>query len=175
MEKGRYINVILPLAVSKLYTYAIPSSLEGRVKKGTRVLVQFGARKIYSAIVAGFQDSPPPAHEVKEIMMVLDETPIINEYQLSLWNWMAKYYMCTPGEIMKAALPAGLKLESETRISLNPGNDSNEQFTEKESLLLELITNEELVPIKKLAGLSGQKNIISLVNDLLSKGVILVE
>src|SRR5690606_12737225 len=89
------------------------------IENGKRVVVQFGKSKIYSAIVCGISETPPALYEAKYIIDVLDDEPVVNHFQLDLWNWIAEYYLCHPGEVMQAALPAALKLASETRICLN--------------------------------------------------------
>ncbi len=85
-------------------------------RPGMRVTVQFGRRKIYTALVRRLHDVKPAAYEVKGILSVLDDEPVVNERQFLLWEWISDYYMCTLGEVFKAALPSGLKLESETRV-----------------------------------------------------------
>ncbi len=111
-----YATVLLPLALSKHYTYRLPAALAGRVKVGSRVVVQFGARRYYTAIVTALgEETPARAEQLKEVVEVMDEHPVVTPAQLRLWRWIADYYLCTPGEVMKAALPSGLKIESETQ------------------------------------------------------------
>lgn len=114
----QFADIILPLALERNYTFGIPLELQGKVKVGCRVEVQFGKRKIYSGIVKRIHDQKPDFYDVKPIRSLLDEEPVVTETQLSFWSWIASYYMCTEGEVMNAALPAHLKLESETYVVL---------------------------------------------------------
>jgi primosomal protein N' (replication factor Y) len=108
MPSSLFVDVILPLALPKLYTYSIPDNLNGNVKPGFRVVVQFGKKKLYSAIVFRVHNVAPEAYQTKDILQVIDDEPLVSEVQLKLWEWMAGYYMCSLGEVMKAALPSGL-------------------------------------------------------------------
>lgn len=104
-----YADVILPLPLNDTYTYVIPSDMEGSVQRGCRVVVQFGAKKVYTAIVTKVHDQRPTFDTIKEIQEVLESYPIVNENQLAFWNWISSYYMCPVGDVYKAALPGGLK------------------------------------------------------------------
>ena len=115
-----FADVILPLAVPNTYTYAIPEELDKQVKPGMRVEVAFGKKRLYAAIVRTLHNNTPKGYTPKYISSILDQTPIVNEKQFSHWEWIADYYMCTIGEVMQAALPAGFKLSSETTIIINP-------------------------------------------------------
>ena len=111
-----YADVILPLPVPGMFTYQVGDGEISRVKPGMRVTVQFGRRKIYTALIRRLHDVKPASYEVKGILSLLDDEPVVNERQFLLWEWISEYYMCTLGEVFKAALPSGLKLESETRV-----------------------------------------------------------
>ncbi len=111
-----YADVILPLPVPGMFTYQVGDGEISRVRPGMRVTVQFGRRKIYTALIRRLHDVKPAAYEVKGILSLLDDEPVVNERQFLLWEWISEYYMCTLGEVFKAALPSGLKLESETRV-----------------------------------------------------------
>lgn len=106
-----FAEVILPLPLPERYTYRVPEHLADRLRTGVRVLVPFGGRKIYSAIVTGINHIPPVGVRLKELHSLLDETPVIYPVNLELWQWMADYYLATPGEVLNAALPAALKPE----------------------------------------------------------------
>ena len=102
--KTYFIEVILPLALPNTFTYRVPRELSSSILVGTRVTVQFGKAKLYSAIVSSIHETPPEHYEAKYIHDVLDDEPIVTPEQFKLWNWMADYYMCTLGEVMSAAL-----------------------------------------------------------------------
>ena len=109
--QGLFADILLPLALRTTLTYRVPPSLEGKVRVGCRVTVQVGKQKIYTGLVmrTGTQAEGIDEAQVKEVLSVEDERPIVGQAQLDFWKWMAGYYMCTMGEVMKAALPAVLK------------------------------------------------------------------
>ena len=108
---AKFANVILPLPISGSFTYSVPSIYEDEIEVGSRVLVQFGKKNYYTGIVELVHNNQPSGYEVKEIMMVLDAKPIVRHPQLKLWNWLAEYYLCSVGEVYKAAVPSGLKVD----------------------------------------------------------------
>ena len=120
----RYADLILPVPLQGMFTYAVPDGMA--VQVGVRVLVGFGRSKTYLGIVARVHDREPEGYEVKAILQVMDAEPIVNDAQLRLWHWIADYYMSPIGDVYKAALPAGLKSEdgyrpkTETYIRLTP-------------------------------------------------------
>ena len=121
-----YIDVILPVPLDGTFTYSVPQPLEGQVRVGVRVLVPFGRSKTYVGIVASTQGAAPSVSQIKSVLQVLDVSPILTDCQLRLWQWISDYYMSPLGEVMKAALPSGLKAEdgyrpkTETFIRLTP-------------------------------------------------------
>lgn len=115
-----FADVILPLPLPKLYTYRVPYDMNDDIFVGTRVIVQFGAKKILSCIVADVHETPPSGYQAKYILEIIDEKPVVTPQQLKIFNWIAEYYMCTIGEVINAALPSALKLSSESRIQLHP-------------------------------------------------------
>ena len=115
----RFVDVILPLPLYSTFTYRIPDIM-GDVKIGSRVLVPFGRKKYYTAIVVMVHNNEPKEYAVKEILSLLDETPILRHPQLKFWAWIADYYLCSQGEVYKAAVPAGLKVESKLKIRQKP-------------------------------------------------------
>ena len=104
-----YADLILPVPLQGLFTYAIPEGMN--VGVGMRVLVTFGRSKTYLGIVARVHEVKPEGYQVKPITQVMDQEPIVTEQQLKLWQWISDYYLSPIGEVYKAALPAGLKAE----------------------------------------------------------------
>ena len=102
---------MLPLPLDGLFTYSVPPALAGGVKTGIRVLVPFGRNKQYVGIIAQLHDNPPEGYQVKDILLLFDQQPILLPEQYRLWLWIADYYLSPIGEVYKAALPAGLKAE----------------------------------------------------------------
>ena len=110
----KYADVILPLPLENSYTYSIPADLEAAVTPGCRVIVHFGKKRYYTAIVMEVHERKPNTDfETKDIYALLDASPVLRRPQLRFWRWIASYYMCKLGDVYKAALPSGLKLESE--------------------------------------------------------------
>ena len=107
----KYADVILPVPLDGLFTYSVPADMEGQVQRGMRVLVPFGKSKSYVGIVSRLHDVKPEGYTVKPIAQLMDAAPILLESQLQLWEWISDYYMSPIGEVLKAALPAGLKAE----------------------------------------------------------------
>ena len=106
-----FADIILPLPLDGVFTYSVPQSLEGQVKRGVRVLVPLGRNKTYVGIISEVHDKKPEGYQTKDILQVLDSSPILLDTQLHLWQWIADYYMSPIGEVFKAAFPAGLKAE----------------------------------------------------------------
>ena len=111
MDRMSYVDVILPVPVEGCFTYAVPQTMEAMARVGVRVLVPFGRRKPQVGIVAKVHQEAPEGYEVKTVLCVLDAQPLLLPQQLSLWQWIADYYLSPIGEVMKAALPSGLKAE----------------------------------------------------------------
>lgn len=163
-----YADIILPLPLSRLFTYIIPDT-EISVISGKRVVVQFGKKKIYTGIVRKVH-SIKPDYETKPIISVIDEFPIISELQFKFWQWISDYYMCSLGEIFKAALPSGLKLESTTNLVY--GKDITDiDLNEKQYLLSELIKSEGMISISALQN-KVDFNVLQTVKTLIEKKVI---
>ncbi|SDX93313.1 replication restart helicase PriA [Hymenobacter psychrophilus] len=115
-----FADVILPLPLPRLYTYRVPFELNDQVVIGGRVLVQFGAKRTLSCIVAAVHQSPPKEYQAKYILEFIDDAPVVTQPQLKLFAWIAEYYLCTLGEVINAALPSALKLSSESWVQLHP-------------------------------------------------------
>ncbi|MCF8335800.1 MAG: DEAD/DEAH box helicase, partial [Bacteroidales bacterium] len=175
-EAKLYTDVILPLPLPGAFTYHVDSDQAAEVEPGTRVIVQFGRRKYYSAIIYKLHYDEPKEYKTKPVQAVLDNQPVINSFQLRLWEWIAQYYMCTLGEVYKASLPSGLKLESETKVVYQPAFDEhNVSLTEKESLILDVLEDENVLGLKELADKTGRKDVLPIVNSLMNKEAITVE
>ena len=139
LPKATYADLILPLALGKLFTYRIPDSVT-EIQPGQRVVVQFGKTKMYTALVYRLHHDKPEFYQAKDIIEVLDSTPVVNENQFRLWEWLSEYYLCTLGEIMVAALPAVMKLQSESVVSLNDSfNLEGVLLTSEEQQVIDLL------------------------------------
>jgi primosomal protein N' (replication factor Y) len=172
-RKTLFVEVILPLAISKNYTYRVPFEMNDAVTVGKRVVVQFGKSKLYTAIIAAISGIAPEKYEAKYIIEVLDDLPVVTERQLHFWQWMADYYMCNIGEIMNAALPSALKLASETRIVLNKGFEyERAALTDKEFLIIEALDIQPELTVSDIAKLLGQKTVMPILKQLFEKNII---
>lgn len=174
-----FAEVILPLPLFSTYTYSIPDGMEASVQVGTRVLVQFGKKKFYTAITVAVHSEKPKGFDVKPIMAVLDASPIVRYPQLKLWNWIAEYYLCSPGEVFKAAVPTGLKPESETYVSLNPDYEPDPddplKFTERQAVIVQLLDHNKRMRIAEIESETGFRNVAAIINPLLSKGIVEID
>ena len=112
---SKFVDVILPLPLPGTFTYSIPDELKGKVIPGCRVIVPFGKKVTYTSLVAAVHDNTNSDYEIRPIKEILDETPIVLEEQVKLWEWISKYYMCSLGDIYKTAIPQGLKGEFKPR------------------------------------------------------------
>ena len=173
MEK--FVDVILPLPLHSSFTYLLPKDMAGEVQIGCRVVVPFGRKKYYTAIVRNIHYSAPTEYEVKEVSALLDAHPILLSEQFRFWEWLSDYYLCTQGDVYKAALPSGLKLESETMVEYNPDFESDVQLPERERKILDLLSAEPEQCVTKLEKESGIKNILSVIKALLDKEAIFVK
>ena len=149
--------------------------MEEGVQAGCRVVVPFGRKKFYTGIVNNVHYLRPTAYEVKDVVTVLDAHPILLPVQFKFWKWLSDYYLCTQGDVYKAALPSGLKLESETIVALNPDYEATEPLSERETRILDLLLAEPEQSVTKLEKDSGVKNILPLINGLLQREAIFVK
>lgn len=171
-----FAELILPVPIPRYFTYRVPAGLNERIKVGQRAIVPFGSRKILTGIIASVHDQPPREYEAKYLLELLDETEIITTQQFTLYQWIAEYYMCSQGEVLNAALPAGLKLSSESMIQLNPSFDEETtpfDFSEREIMLIRHLKQESL-SYTDASKLLGAKNIYSILKSLASKEAILL-
>lgn len=168
-----YIDVILPIPLQKLFTYSITEAEASFLKVGARVAVPFGKSKIYTALVHEIHNNKPLVYDAKDIHQILDEEPLVNKHQLHLWSWISKYYMCTQGEVMRAALPSAFLLESETIISKNEENViSDTDLKDDEFLVYEALHHQSSLKIHDLVSILDRKNVLPVIKGLLDKEAI---
>ncbi|NOU17624.1 MAG: primosomal protein N' [Bacteroidales bacterium] len=170
MPSKIFADVILPLALPRSYTYSVPEEFEGMVASGKRVVVQFGKKKLYSAIVHVVHDRAPEKYQTKDILQVIDDEPLVVTSQIRFWEWMAEYYMCTLGEVMKAALPSALKMESETFIC--KGENIDIAFSDNEEMLLNHLKDDKKISIQDLLSALDLPNPMGVIKSLLDKQAI---
>jgi primosomal protein N' (replication factor Y) len=168
-----FVEVILPLAIAKNYTYRVPFEMNSAVMAGKRVVVQFGKSKLYTAIIAAISNRAPEKYQAKYVIELLDDTPVVSKWQLQFWQWLAEYYMCNMGEVMNAALPSALKLASETRIMLNKDFAFDRAaLHDKEFLIVEALDIQSELTVSDIAKLLGQKTVMPILKLLFEKNII---
>ena len=170
-EQYQYADLILPLAVPQYYTYSVPDSLREQVTVGCRVTVVLGKRKIYTGLIRRLHNSPSGEYTINPLLSVLDSQPLVSDKQLRFWEWLAEYYMCTPGEVFRAALPSGLRMESESQIFVS-GKGTETNLTRGEDIVVEAAERIPGITIQKLASSLGKKDIMPFVKSLMEKGLI---
>ena len=172
----KYAEVILPLPLENVYTYKIPADLESVVVPGCRVIVHFGKKRFYTAIVYTVHERQPKTdYELKEIYALLDATPILRRPQLRFWEWVASYYLCKLGDVYKAALPSGLKIESETTVTYNSDFVSEQPLKMNECAVLDAFgSKSEQLTVSELEHKTGLRNIVPVIASLMNKGAVVV-
>lgn len=172
-----YADVMLPLHLPDTYTYRVPRELVEEVKVGVRVVVQFGAKrgKMYSAVVRRIH-TEAPRWRTKYIMSVLDEAPIVDERNMRFWEWIAKYYMCYPGDVMQVALPSGLKLASESAVSIHPDFDGElSRLTKYERQVVELLSQHPVMKLDDISCALGIQKIMPLMRTMIEREVVIMD
>ncbi|WP_027136835.1 replication restart helicase PriA [Gaetbulibacter saemankumensis] len=170
-----FIDVIIPIPLQKLFTYRITSAENEFLKPGMRVAVPFGKSKIYTGIVYKLHTEAPTAYEAKDLHQILDDKPIVNARQLVLWKWISKYYLCTMGDVMRAALPSPFILESETVITKHNIEINESELKDDEFLVYEALQYQSSLKIHDISNILGIKNVLPVLNRLIEKEAITVE
>lgn len=175
-SRNDFVEVILPLPLHATFTYRVPPDLQGAVGTGFRVIVPFGRKKFYTGIVAGIPNLPPAGIEIKDVVMVLDDKPVVRHPQLKLWAWIADYYLSAVGDVYKAAVPAGLKIESETFLEANPDYDMEDSplRDSREAGVYQLLDHEGAMTVTEIAGKVGGSGVAAMVNRMVERGVLIV-
>lgn len=171
-----FIEVILPLSLSKTFTYSISEAEFHYIRKGFRVAVPFGKNKIYTALVIDVHQNKPTLYEAKEIHQILDEIPIVTEIQISHWFWIASYYMCAIGDVYRGALPSALLLESETIISQRSDSFVDEGLlSDDEFLIYEALQHQSSLKIQDIAAILNKKSVLPVIQRLIYKNILVLE
>jgi primosomal protein N' (replication factor Y) len=171
-----FVDVILPIPIERLFTYRITKAEARFLKPGTRIAVPFGKQKIYTALVYNIHQHEPTVYEAKEIHQILDENPLVTELQLKLWKWISDYYMCTLGDVLRAALPNALLLESETIVSLNKEAEVDELLLkDDEFLVYEALTHQSSLKVQDISHILDKKHCLPTLKRLIEKEVITLD
>lgn len=169
-----YIDVVLPVPLARLFTYSVPEEMNKHIQKGQRVVVPFGKKKVYSGIVYELHHNKPEEYETKDVVSILDSEPIVNQNQIQFWEWLSEYYQCTLGEIYKAALPSGLKMESETNVIYNAEYIAGEPLSSSEGKILDIVAGKKTCTINEINQLSGLKSCLPVIKKLLERNALFV-
>jgi len=168
-----FADVILPLPVPGMFTYLVPQEYSNHIAIGKRVVVQFGARKIYTALVGRLHNNQPELHKAKPVLEVLDEEPVVHPHNIEFWKWVSAYYLCTLGEVMNAAMPQGLKLDSETNIALHPEWDADEaRLDNAQFLVIEALRIKKTLSVQQIEKLTRRKTVHALIKSLIEKNAV---
>jgi len=171
-----FVEVVLPLSLAKTFTYGVSEAEFLFLKKGMRVTVPFGKTKIYTALVIEIHNNKPTLYEAKDIHQILDTTPIVTEFQINHWFWIADYYMCTIGDVYRTAMPSALLLESETIITRK--NDSfidQNLLSDDEYLVYEALQQQSSLKIEDIISILNKKNIIPVIQKLIDKNILVLQ
>ncbi len=174
-EPTWFVDAILPLPIPRLFTYRVPRELAEWVAPGCRIVVPFGKTKIHTAIIHHLHHQPPKEYEARYILDLLETTPSVNEVQLKFFHWLADYYMCTLGEVIQAALPSGLKINTTSLVQKNPYFAQEEHVLSiEEQLVMQQLSTDKPVESARLEELVGSKKISKVLKALAEKEAILL-
>lgn len=171
-----FVEVILPLSLAKTFTYRVSEAEFLFIKKGMRVTVPFGKSKIYTALVIEIHNNKPTLYEAKEIHQILDNTPIVTEFQINHWIWIADYYMCALGDVYRGAMPSALLLESETVITRKNDVFVDESLlSDDEYLVYEALQKQSSLKVQDIISILNKKNIFPVIQKLIDKNILVLQ
>ena len=170
-----FVDVILPLALPKTYTYQLNQKEAVIIKPGFRVAVQFGKQKIYTAVVKKVHSTSPQSYEPKPISMIMDDYPLVTNAQLKFWEWISNYYMCTEGEVLRSSLPSALLIESKSIIIIKEATSKQiENLSDIEFIIYQALQQSNLT-IDQIIKIADTKKVMPLVLGLIKKKVAIIE
>lgn len=171
-----FVEVILPLSLEKTFTYSISEAEFQYIQKGMRIAVPFGKSKVYTALVVEVHQNKPTLYEAKEIQEILDEKPVVNEFQINHWFWIASYYMCAIGDVYRTAMPSAFLLESETLITQKQEVFIDEsQLTDDEFMIYEALQKQSSLKIQDIVAILNKKNVFPVIQKLIAKNVLVLQ
>ena len=171
-----FVDVVLPLHLPQYYTYRVPFEYNNDICVGQRVVVQFGNRKVYSALVRRVHQQPPDYKDVKYILAILDQRPVVTETQLAFWEWIAQYYMCCVGDVMAVALPSAYRLQSESVIEIHPDFDGQlDNLSENEIRIIHAISESTVVNVSDVSKITGFQKVMPVLKTMMEKKIIILD
>jgi len=172
LSSPKFVDVILPLPLGNTFTYSVPEEWADQARIGMRVVVQFGKKKMYTGVIHLVHIVPPTVYTAKEIICLLDNEPILRRPQMKFWEWISSYYQAYLGDVYQAAVPAGLKLQSESLVCINPDFEAETHLTERESKLLDALSDGKTIFISELNKITEMKDVMPILKQLLEKGAV---
>ena len=170
-----FVDVLLPLHLPGTFTYRVPFDYNDAIRVGQRVVVQFGNKRLYSALVRRVHEQVPP-YVTKYVLSILDINPIVSERQFRFWEWMAAYYMCYPGDVMAVAIPSAFRLSSESYIVVHPDFEGEyDSLGEDEIKILDALSRKERLEISEVAEITGYQKIMPLIKSMIERHIILMD
>lgn len=173
-ETTFFADLILPVPIPSLFTYRVPREMSGMIKVGARVIVQFGQKRVTTAVVAHIHSNPPSKYQAKYILELLDDEPIVTKRQLELFNWVSDYYLCNIGDVLNIALPAGLKITSQSRIQINPEFAHDDLLTDQERIVVDEIKKHQTLSYEEVERLLQRSNITAIIKSLVGKRAVIL-
>jgi primosomal protein N' (replication factor Y) len=176
MFQTRFVDCYLPLALVGTFTYRLPLGYDGQLQAGSLVVVPFNERNIYTGIVRRVHEVQPAGYQIKDVIEVLEETPVLTESQIKLLDWISDYYLAEPGQTFHAALPSGFKISTESKIQINPSFDNREDIplSANELNLMEALRNVPSLTYADAMKITRTKTLYHILQSLRKKEAILL-
>lgn len=171
-----YAQIIIPRPLEGTFTYAVPEAMRDEIAAGQRVIVPFGPKRFLTGIVESVSPvRPTDVAQIKDIEQILSRRPAVIHPQIKLWHWLADYYMCSVGDVFKAAVPAGLKVESESRLSINPELDPETAVPDTvQAAVMALLRDKGSMSVKDLRRQFDTPGFERLVTGMVDAGLLVV-
>lgn len=171
-----YVEIVFPLPFRKSFTYLVPKELEKQVKPGVRAVAPFGKRTITGFIINKAKTTTLK-DDIKPIIDIIDEQPIVNKNGFKFYQWLADYYLCSFGEALKLAVPYGSEVESKRKIISDQNACSHLLTKEKNksstrAKILKTLSEKKEISLSQLQKLIKKKNIYSTLRNLQEIGVV---
>lgn len=173
-ESTLFVDVLLPLPIPRHFTYRVPRAWNENMQTGIRVVVPFGTSKVLTGLILTIHTQPPKNYQAKYLLEVLDDSPLVTMNQMKLFQWVADYYLCYPGEVFQVALPAGLKISSQSKVQLNPSFDDPDLLNEKEVLVQQILQEKGALIYDEIAKIADVKSPYHIIKSMVGKGAILI-
>ncbi len=168
-----FVEVIIPLSLANTFTYQISETEFNFIQPGMRIAVPFGKSKTYTALALSKHTKKPEDFDIKEIIEILDEKPKVTDIQLKHWQWIAKYYMCSIGDVYRTAIPSSLILEGETIVTLLAEISVDEStLSDHEYLVYEALQQQPSLRIDEIIAILNKRDIFPVIQSLVTKKIV---